>query len=90
MDVEVVRMSSKGQIVVPLSLRRKFKLSKGEKLILVEEGGMIVVRPVKSLGNDVAEEIHAARRAAAGWKQIKAGNSERMSKAEFLRRLSKW
>ncbi|MFQ5573988.1 MAG: AbrB/MazE/SpoVT family DNA-binding domain-containing protein, partial [Nitrosopumilaceae archaeon] len=60
MDVEVVRMSSKGQFVMPLSMRRRLKMRKGEKLMLVENKGTIVVRPVKELEN-LNEELYLMR-----------------------------
>lgn len=90
MDVEVVRVSSKGQVVLPLSMRKHFRMRKGEKLMAVEDRGLIVLRPIKQMTRDVDEEIYMMGRAAKGWAEIKKGKAHTMSKAEFLKELSTW
>ena len=39
--METITLSSKGQMVIPARIRRKFGLTKGTKLIIVEEEGHI-------------------------------------------------
>lgn len=39
-----VTVTRKGQITIPVELRRKFKIEEGSKVEVVEEGGKIVVR----------------------------------------------
>jgi len=47
--MEIVKLSSKGQIVIPAKIRKELKLSKGDKLLLEREGDMIILRPVVKL-----------------------------------------
>lgn len=42
-------MSAKGQIVIPANIRKKYRLEKGEKLIIVEEDGYIKILPPTDL-----------------------------------------
>jgi AbrB family looped-hinge helix DNA binding protein len=42
----VCTLTSKGQLVLPVSLRRKFGLAKGTRLAVSERAGEIVIRPV--------------------------------------------
>lgn len=42
--MELVHMSSKGQIVIPLQVRKHLKLTRGSRLVLVEQKGMVVLR----------------------------------------------
>lgn len=90
MDVDIVKVSSKGQLVLPLSLRKRLKISTGEKLFVVGAAGTIMLRPLKALSPAMKEELRIEQRAIAGLREIEKGNSEKMSKKEFLRRLSKW
>ena len=90
MDVEIVRISSRGQLVFPLSMRKKFKMGKGEKIMLVENKGTVVMRPVKDMGTDVEDEIYMMQRAASAWEEIEKGNFKRMSKDNFLAELETW
>lgn len=39
-------LTSKGQITIPKELREKLDLQKGDKLVLVEENGNIILRKV--------------------------------------------
>jgi len=47
--MEIVKLSSKGQIVIPAKIRKELKLSKGDKLLLEREGDMIILRPMVKL-----------------------------------------
>lgn len=47
--MEIVKLSSKGQIVIPAKIRKELKLSKGDKLLLEREGDVIILRPVVKL-----------------------------------------
>lgn len=39
-------LTSKGQVTIPKELREKLDLKKGDKLVLVEENGNIILRKV--------------------------------------------
>ena len=39
-------MTTKGQMVIPASLRRKYGIKVGTKIIVVDNGGEIILRPV--------------------------------------------
>ncbi|SMB93197.1 transcriptional regulator, AbrB family [Thermanaeromonas toyohensis ToBE] len=41
-----VTISEKGQISIPVALRRRYGLKKGDKLVLEEIEGAIVIRPL--------------------------------------------
>ena len=47
--MEVVKLSSKGQIVIPAKIRKELKLSKGDKLLLERKGDAIILRPIIKL-----------------------------------------
>jgi len=44
-----VSVTRKGQITIPVDIRRKFKIEEGMKVEVVEEEGKIVVRRVVSI-----------------------------------------
>lgn len=47
--MDVVRISSKGQIVIPARIRKELGLSEGDELIIDRKGDVIVLRPVVKL-----------------------------------------
>jgi AbrB family looped-hinge helix DNA binding protein len=44
--MDVVTLSSKGQIVIPAKVRKKFSLKEGDSLVLVEENDGIRLQPL--------------------------------------------
>ena len=46
LSTECAYMTSKGQVVIPARLRRKYGLKEGTRLNFVEEEGRFVVQPV--------------------------------------------
>ncbi|MFA6328377.1 MAG: AbrB/MazE/SpoVT family DNA-binding domain-containing protein [Candidatus Micrarchaeia archaeon] len=90
MDIAVVTVSSRGQLVLPLSMRRKHNIQKGGKVMLVDRDGSIVARPVEQMAGEIEDEIYMMGRAARGWGEIEAGRARKMKKAEFLKELSTW
>lgn len=47
--MEVVTLSSKGQIVIPAKVRKKLSLKEGDSLVLVEENDTIRLQPLVRL-----------------------------------------
>jgi AbrB family looped-hinge helix DNA binding protein len=42
----IVRLSSKGQIVIPLEIRKELELKKGDKMIVQRKDDKVVIRPI--------------------------------------------
>ncbi|MDI3474371.1 MAG: hypothetical protein PWQ79_1011 [Thermococcaceae archaeon] len=59
--MEVVKVSSKGQIVIPKSLREKLGIKEGEYLLIFSRGDVIVM---KKLNIDVEEILKEGEEAA--------------------------
>lgn len=47
--MDVVTLSSKGQIVIPSKVRKKFSLKEGDSLVIVEENDAIRLQPLVDL-----------------------------------------
>ncbi|VVB90896.1 Uncharacterised protein [uncultured archaeon] len=48
-DIETAIMSTKGQVIIPARLRKKYGLKKGKKIVFIEEPGYIKVMPPTDL-----------------------------------------
>jgi AbrB family looped-hinge helix DNA binding protein len=49
--MDVVTLSSKGQIVIPAKVRKKFSLKTGDSLVIVEEKDAIRLQPLVNLSD---------------------------------------
>lgn len=44
--MSIVRTTAKGQVVIPIEVRRKYHITKGTKVKIEEKGGEIVIKPL--------------------------------------------
>jgi AbrB family looped-hinge helix DNA binding protein len=64
LNMELARLSSKGQITVPIEIRKRLNLKEGDKVLFFEDGGKIVVanasimalKEIQASMNDEAEK----------------------------------
>ena len=48
MEFEVTRLGERGQIVIPLIFRENLRLKKGEKFMVVEQNGTIMLKRLEA------------------------------------------
>ncbi|MFA6560427.1 MAG: AbrB/MazE/SpoVT family DNA-binding domain-containing protein [Verrucomicrobiia bacterium] len=44
--METARVKSKGQLVVPAKIRRRFNIKPGTRIVFIEENGRLIMQPV--------------------------------------------
>lgn len=47
MEISVIKISSKGQIVIPASWRKKMGLKDGEELLAIGEGDVLLLKKIE-------------------------------------------
>ena len=47
MSVDILTLSSKGQIVLPVGVRKSMSLRNGDKLVMYSEGDIIMLKPIQ-------------------------------------------
>ncbi len=65
--MEVAKISSKGQITIPASVRNKLKLKTGDKIVILEENGRFYFENSAMLAFQRAEEAFAGEAESAGF-----------------------
>jgi AbrB family looped-hinge helix DNA binding protein len=88
MEIEITRISSKGQVVIPLPIREKMKIKEGEAFAVSERGNLIVLKKVE--GSLEEGDIETLNRIREAWKDIEEGRFKKMGKEDFLNEISKW
>ena len=88
-EIDVTRMSSKGQVVIPRQLRGSFK--EGEQLIVIRSEGKIILQSAKNFDAKLKDDIIFAKRTEEALKRYDKGEFQSFSsKEEFLAELEKW
>ncbi len=65
--MEVAKISSKGQITIPVSVRNKLKLKAGDKIVIWEENGRFYFENSAMLAFRRAEEAFSGEALRAGF-----------------------
>ncbi len=87
-NIDVTRMSSKGQIVIPLDMRGEFR--DGEKFVVIKSGKHIILKTVQNFDKNIEDDLKFARRTEAAWKKYDKGEFISQSSDDFLKELDKW
>ena len=81
-EVALTKMSSKGQVVIPAEMR--VDIPEGEKLLIIQAQGRIIMKKASDLDRNVAEDIAFARRTEQAWKRIEKGKGIKMGFDKFV------
>jgi len=46
MSIEYATVKAKGQVVIPVDIRRKFRIDEGTRVAFLEEEGRLIIQPV--------------------------------------------
>ena len=49
MDIELAKITTRGQITLPLAIRKKLKVGVGDKVVFYEDNGRIIVESAAKL-----------------------------------------
>jgi len=83
--MELAKVTSKGQITIPLQIRKRLKLKEGDKIFFLEEDGKIVIRNASQVALSTFQDEMTGEAAKAGFsseedvvryiKELRAGKS---------------
>ena len=85
---EITRISSKGQIVIPTSMRKNLK--EGDKIIFIRDKKNLILKKASDIDKQLKEDIEFARRTEEAYKRIESGEGITMSFDNFIEEMKKW
>jgi AbrB family looped-hinge helix DNA binding protein len=87
-NVNIIRMSSKGQVVIPQDMRIGIK--EGDKLLVIKNKDQIILKKADKMGKNFAEDIEFAKRTEDAWKEYEKGKFKKMDFDDFIKEMKKW
>jgi len=87
-DIDITRVSSKGQVVIPQDLREGF--DEGEKLVVIRSGKQLILKKMKDFDKNLEEDLKFAQRTEEAWKRYDQGKFKEMDFDAFLDDIQKW
>jgi len=88
MDIGITRVSSKGQIVIPSSMRDN--LSEGEELLIIRDGERYIIKPLDELKPSLKDDILFAEKTEEAFSKYQKGSFKQKDKDAFLDELASW
>jgi AbrB family looped-hinge helix DNA binding protein len=88
MDVAITRMSSKGQIVIPASMREN--IPEGEKLLIIRDGERYILKPLAELEPALKEDLLFAEETEQAFEEYRKGAFTKKTASEFRDELAAW
>ena len=86
-QIDITRISSKGQIVIPLEMRKDFK--EGDKLLIIKNQNQIIIKKADDSDENFKEDLEFARRTEEAYREIENGGGIEMPIDEFIEQLKK-
>jgi AbrB family looped-hinge helix DNA binding protein len=86
--IDMTKMSSKGQIVIPQDLRGDIK--EGDKLVVIRNGKQLILKKANDFDENLQEDLEFARRTEEAYKRIEAGEYIRVDSEKLEEEMNKW
>lgn len=85
---ELTRVSSKGQVVIPLNIRKKFGIEKGSVLAISAKNNMIAMKKLDKKMK--TEDLKTLKLIEEAWEEIEEGKYKTATPDKFFEELEKW
>tara|TARA_Y100000310_G_scaffold295012_1_gene325955 strand:+ start:15 stop:284 length:270 start_codon:yes stop_codon:yes gene_type:complete len=87
-NVNITKISSKGQVVIPQDMREDLK--EGEKLVIIKAGKQIILQRVDDFSKNLEEDLKFAKKTTDAWKRYEKGEFISKDSESFLKELEEW
>jgi AbrB family looped-hinge helix DNA binding protein len=87
-QVDTTKVSSKGQIVIPSSMRKDF--NEGDTLLIIKDENTLLLRKTNNIGEKFKEDFEFAKRTEEAYRRHERGDFKKMSADKFLEELENW
>ena len=87
-NLDVIRISSKGQIVIPSDMRKDLK--EGDELLIIKDEDRIILKKADKLTEEMKEDLEFAKRTEEAYNRIEAGAGIKMDFDHFIQEMKKW
>lgn len=87
-NINVTKMSSKGQIVIPSDMRTDLK--EGDEILIIKDEDRIILKKADKLTEQMKEDLEFARRTEEAYQRHEKGEFTKMDFDDFIEEMKKW
>ena len=87
-QLEIAKVSSKGQLVIPLDIRKKLNIKTGNLFAIASDHEMLILKKLK---NPVSKtDINTLKIVSEAWQDIEEGRCRIENLDDFIKEAKKW
>jgi AbrB family looped-hinge helix DNA binding protein len=86
-EINITTISSKGQIVIPHSMRHG--IAEGEQFIIIENAGMYILKKASDYAKSLRDDIEFAKRTEKAYLEVERGKYTEQNSQDFLKKVRK-
>lgn len=83
--MEITKLSSKGQVVIPDSIRKNLEI--GTVFNVIRKDSLIILKELEGIKKEEIKEMEELNKI---WREIDKGNCITMTKEDFLKEIESW
>ncbi len=87
MELAITKISSKGQIVIPSSMRKDIDI--GEEFLIIKDHNRLILKKISEVTEKLKEDLRFAKKVEKAWKAYEKGKFKSLSANKFLEELEK-
>lgn len=87
-QIEIAKVSSKGQLVIPQSIREKLKVKEGSIFAVASCDNTIILKKIEN--PLIKEDVKTMKLVEEAWEDMEKGRYRVLSKEDFLKELKRW
>ena len=84
----MTKLSSKGQIIIPQSMRKKF--NPGDKLAVISQDGRLIIKKADKLDENFREDLEFAKRTEEAYKRVENWQYISVDSENLFEEMEKW
>ena len=86
--IDITKLSSKGQVVIPADMRGNLK--EGDKLVVIQAGDQLILKKADKFDENLKDDLEFARRTEEAYKRIEAGEFVSVDSENLEEEMMKW
>ena len=87
-QIDITKMSSKGQVVIPIDMRKDIK--EGDKLLIIKNGDQLILKKADSFDENLQEDLKFAKRTEEAYQRIEVGEYISVDSENLFEEMKKW
>jgi len=87
-NINLTRISSKGQIVIPTNMRKELK--EGDEFLIIKDENRFILKKAEVISEEMREDLEFAKRTEEALERIESGEYISLNSENLFEEMGKW